>query len=443
MKLEKTVFILGAGASKVIGLPVQSELLSQIFNLRPESGEEQEEFLNIEFDGRHESILKLYERFDSERLVLADFIINNFCSVALQSAYKAIRGDKDSRELSDNEKDDIYNIACKVNVVLEDLFTLFDKIITGRETFKIYSSAKITTIHDALRRCIVFTLASKSIHIQNQDVLINFCETLIKHKVENSKNHDYSIITMNWDTCLERILYQTCLTYNNNQKGNKKKVFPDLCFYDYSFKEEENRIVSTQIKAKGFNNIKILKLHGSINWLSCPRCGRVYVDYDEDIALQEMMAHCYCPKCHDDFAAHQNSPQLQNILVTPTFLKDLNDLHLKNIWHNALIDLTEATKVVFIGYSFPEADFEMRCLLKKALNHGIKVDVVLHKHDNPNYFLEKIQDRNVQEEIDKKLSLPKDRYISFFGGGNLQFFYEGMEKYLQTNFYEAPYGNKE
>ena len=266
---------------------------------------------------------------------------------------------------------------------------------------------QITRIHDALRRCIIFTLAFESIDIQNKKVMLDFCKTLVKYKVEQGKNLDYSIMTMNWDSCLERTLYNTCLTHNKDQNSNKKKVYPDLCFYDYSFKEEK-RIISTHVKAKGFNNIKILKLHGSINWLFCPRCGRVYVDYDEDIALQEMMAYCYCPKCYVEFARHEDSPQLRSILVTPTFLKDLNDLHLKNIWHNALIDLTEATKVVFIGYSFPEADFEMRCLLKKALNHGIKVDVVLHKHDNPNYFLEKIQNCDVDTAKIEKIEFPRD-----------------------------------
>ncbi|MGI5900613.1 MAG: hypothetical protein ACOX8S_11965 [Christensenellales bacterium] len=59
--------------------------------------------------------------------------------------------------------------------------------------------------------------------------------------------------------------------------------------------------------------------------------------------------------------------QGQHNMLIPLLLKGFKQLAHKNIWHNALMDLTEAAKIVFVGYSFPDADFEMRCLLKKAL----------------------------------------------------------------------------
>lgn len=209
---------------------------------------------------------------------------------------------------------------------------------------------------------------------------------------------------------------------------------PDLCFYDYCYNPNEHRIVSTQIKAKGYRNIKIIKLHGSINWLVCPYCGRVFVDYLQDIAVDEMLTESYCPLCFKEFKENLASPKLHSMLITPTFLKDLNNLHIKNIWHNALIDLTEASKVVFIGYSFPEADFEMRCLLKKALKPETKIDVVLHAIDNPQFYMNILERLRDSEQILPKLNLPVKRYVSFFGKDMVDFYYCGMEEYIHNFF---------
>jgi hypothetical protein len=46
--------------------------------------------------------------------------------------------------------------------------------------------------------------------------------------------------------------------------------------------------------------------------------------------------------------------------------KNLNNTHLKMVWQNAMIDLREANRIVFLGYSFPLADFEFRYLLLKS-----------------------------------------------------------------------------
>jgi hypothetical protein len=47
----------------------------------------------------------------------------------------------------------------------------------------------------------------------------------------------------------------------------------------------------------------------------------------------------------------------------PTYIKDLSNPQYKVIWQNAGIEIAEADKLVFIGYSLPSADYEMRQLL--------------------------------------------------------------------------------
>lgn len=441
MQNNKIVYILGAGASKTIGLPLQGELLGCIFKLKPKDIDTQASFMQLEFNFEEQKLLGVYEEFNRQRIKLANFIVDNFASRSLKAEYYALTAIKKLNKKSNNDEPispDVeyraFNIASRVEVTLEDLFTLFDQIIIGREHFRLYSPGSIQGVHTALRKCIIFVLAYySSNNIQENNAINKFAEKLLEYRYHTPVSIDnLSIITMNWDAYLEKSLFQVCEKHNSTH--THRKVYPDLCFYDYCYNPGEHRIVSTHIKAKGHRNIKLLKLHGSMNWLTCSYCGRVFVDYKRDIAVDEMLAECYCPLCYEEFEGNINSPQMHSMLITPTFLKDLNNLHIKNIWHNALIDLTESTKVVFIGYSFPDADFEMRCLLKKALKPKTEIDVVLHSTDDPKYYENILAGHTAKAQVLSRLNLPENRYISFFGKDMIKFYYCGMEEYLANKF---------
>ena len=433
MDKSKTVFILGAGASKTINLPMQNELLSCIFQLKSPKFNVESSIMQLQFNQNEQILLKLYEQFNQQRMKLADFIINNFGIHALVAEYLAISPTIDLSNLPTNDiMFRIFNIASRVTVTLEDIYTLFDKIIIGREHFRLYSSENIQEIHKSLCKCIIYTIAYFNVvYVSENNPVKTFAQKLLECRLSSGAAiNRISVVTMNWDAYLEKTLFSLCEEHNN--ANARKKVYPDLCFYDYCYNAHDNRVVSTQVRAKGHRNIKILKLHGSINWLVCPRCGRVYVDYFQDIAVNELLNETFCRLCHEEFHGNSSSPQMHDLIITPTFLKDLNSLNIKNIWHNALIELSEASKVVFIGYSFPDADFEMRCLLKKALKPETKIDVVLHSTDDPQYYRSMLVGYVGIDQIVAKLSLPEGRYRSFFGKTGLDFFYCGMEEYVNN-----------
>jgi hypothetical protein len=126
---------------------------------------------------------------------------------------------------------------------------------------------------------------------------------------------------------------------------------------------------------------------------------------------------------------------MNSVLITPTFLKDLNNLYLKNIWHNAFIDITEAEKIVFIGYSFPDADFEMRYLLKKAVQPGTAIEIVLHNTDDPETYKAVMTNHGFTiKEVNafiNTLNLPEKRYRAFFGNEAIALYYCGLEGYVE------------
>ena len=185
----------------------------------------------------------------------------------------------------------------------------------------------------------------------------------------------------------------------------------------------------------GLKNIKVLKMHGSLAWLECPKCKRIFTDFADEIASEEF-ANTTCPFCQDAVKTNGDSPVLRSLIITPTFMKSLDNLNIKNIWHNAYIDISEADQIVFIGYSFPDADFEMRCLLKKATKNNVKVDVVLCPSDDPNKLVRDLMNRGFSSEEAKeyvwKMNLPQERYTSFFGEDRVDFFYEGFSKYINS-----------
>lgn len=116
---------------------------------------------------------------------------------------------------------------------------------------------------------------------------------------------------------------------------------------------------------------EILKLHGSVNWLSCPQTncqdrGNVQIaelQYksipgESDSGTVEALI-TECPSC---------STQLRPHIVPPTWAKPLHDDILRQTWARAVDRLSAAETLVAIGYSLPEADPKIRELLHVGLS---------------------------------------------------------------------------
>ena len=88
---------------------------------------------------------------------------------------------------------------------------------------------------------------------------------------------------------------------------------------------------------------------------------------------------------------------------------------MKLIWQNAGVELSEANEVVFLGYSFPSADFELRQLLARTVRHNAKITVVLK--NPPSCPTE---------------DSPEKRFRSFFGKRKVSCVYGGVEKFIRS-----------
>ena len=105
-------------------------------------------------------------------------------------------------------------------------------------------------------------------------------------------------------------------------------------------------------------SLRLLKLHGSLNWLYCPTCRDIRITPKEKgvCRLKWQPGDCLCNRCETLTVP---------IIIPPTYFKALSNLYLGQIWHAAERSLKECQRIIFCGYSFPDADVHVRYLLKR------------------------------------------------------------------------------
>lgn len=226
----------------------------------------------------------------------------------------------------------------------------------------------------------------------NQDYLA-FCQYA-------KENQSTSIISTNWDLLLEEYFERQNIKYN-------------LCLNEPYF------FGNGQVRSNK-NVINLIKLHGSINWVKCLKCGSIHIVKNKrcgDFLFDDKEVE-KCEICQNEV---ENGCLLQSQIITPTMMKSINNQLYSNLWWAARRDLRVATKVTFIGYSLPTADFELRYLLHQSIPAGIPIDVVLYHDDDPSL---------IDSDSLKRL-LPEKRYRSLFAKNKLSFFYDGFGNYFR------------
>jgi len=109
--------------------------------------------------------------------------------------------------------------------------------------------------------------------------------------------------------------------------------------------------------------VQLYKVHGSLNWLYCANDNSLtltpyekgVIDLITDAELNNDRAVCL--DCHSIM-----SP----IIVPPSFYKDMSRVFLSNVWNKAEHALRQVDRIIFCGYSFPDADMHIKYLLKRV-----------------------------------------------------------------------------
>lgn len=292
---------------------------------------------------------------------------------------------------------------------LEDIFTLLDTSI--HKDKPIAPTFKMTEIKDYKKKlyfCIIYYLYFEQYNNNNKKY-----NDILNRLISKYGKNNWCTITLNWDIVWDEVL--------RNKFGHV-----DYCAEIYDIND------GTLLPSTTREDSKNLKLHGSCDWFVCQRCERIFrmnlFDESEDVNIENLFEGVICPACFKSLNLNDkninNEPNLEPIIITPTFKKKIKNIRLQMIWNRALHLLSRVKRVIFIGYSFPLSDYHIRNLLARSVlrtrKEQTKITVILAE-----------QDRCENDQY--KRHYPPARYKDFFNElasqGNIEFNFSGVEKY--------------
>lgn len=167
--------------------------------------------------------------------------------------------------------------------------------------------------------------------------------------------------------------------------------------------------------------VRLLKIHGSLNWLYCPVCNNLN-SYESKVVLSLMYADKPVTKCGFCQAV------MSHVIVPPTFYKDMSRVFLSSIWNKTENALRNVKQVIFCGYSLPDADMHVKYLLKRMQTNRADSESV-------RFILVNHHAKKDAKEADAE----KQRYLRFFGE-NIIDTREPFEEFAKNprRFYELP-----
>ena len=320
------VFLLGAGASHPDGVPLQKHILPMILN---------------------ENIEELKDTYIGTSVI--DFIQDNF--------------------MFDHKKERYPN--------LEAVFGFLDYFIQQNESLNsTYNHNKLVDIKEYLIKLIHYVV---NLHTDKRSHFYHlFWEAIQKH------NSNISILTLNYDTLLEQafdFLFKKfgfidyCTHLMNYDKIDELKKF------NFWINPKE----PVEIDIEGDYNpvpIKIIKLHGSLNWKYCNCCNQTLLtpwDRTIDLHKGKFLGFTYPDNEEYEYVCPLDGTEFQTLIMPPSYLKSLKQPVISQLFSEASREIRDAKKIVFVGYSLSDADVHIKALFRKQLRADQEVVVVNNK----------------------------------------------------------------
>jgi len=246
---------------------------------------------------------------------------------------------------------------------LEDMFTLLDlSANTGHHLGPDYSAADLRTVR---RATIVRMIRMLSQTYKRRQRSPNGNWRLLEILFRDFDRESTAVLSMNWDTVFEQGLARTQSVRN----------------FDYGCSAQPHTFDRGRLRTRAPTGAaaRILKPHGSVNWLYCDACREtVWVPPSESLKVASTLFRTRdwqtllggkapssvktlsppCPIC--------GANALGTRFATFSYRKALDfPMHAAS-WRTAETYLKRSVDWVFFGYSMPSADFEFKHLLKRV-----------------------------------------------------------------------------
>jgi hypothetical protein len=262
----------------------------------------------------------------------------------------------------------------------EEIMGVIELALSKGETFKGIPQTSVNPVLQSLHDDLIFMMATvidKGVRRGPQ-----FHKTLVDRLKNGGHLRNTAFISLNYDIFIDNALI---------------KAYPEY-HLDYGISLENYKTRTGGFKKPDPNKaVKLLKMHGSLNWLFCPTCTTIELTPKEKGAAKLLFKPRLCSRCRTAVIP---------IIVPPTYFKIFSNYYLNEVWHLAEEILGGAKRFFFCGYSFPDADIYFKYLLKRVQINRVRYKrevFVINYHDNK-------QDDAIKAEI--------DRYERFLQLGN-------------------------
>lgn len=315
------VFVLGAGASRPDGVPLQRDTLPLII-----SGKIQE-----------------IENSEIGKIII-EFIKDNF----------------------------EFNSETNQFPQLEAVFGFLDYFIQQNESLNVkYPNQRLREIKEYLIKLIHYVVNLQTDKTSHYYQL--FWNLII------NKNPNTSIITLNYDTLLEQAFDHLFKKHGYIDYSiplmNYEKL-PQIKQYNFWVNPKEPVEVEENENPLPF---KILKLHGSLNWKYCNCCNQTLLtpwDRNIDLNKGKFLGYTYPDKQEYEYICPIDGTEFQTLIVPPSYLKILRHPVISQLMTEASREIRNAKKIVFVGYSLSNADIHVKALFKKHVNPDKELVVI-------------------------------------------------------------------
>ena len=176
------------------------------------------------------------------------------------------------------------------------------------------------------------------------------------------------VITTNYDINIDAALFE--LVYADESGADRGGSDLTDVYLGSEFRDpDSDEYALSAPKA----TVDFFKLHGSLNWLHCPRCLRIFVAaFGFSVRYLDDLEG---PSTSDERLCYCGYHPLEAVLVAPSSTQEIANFHLRSIWMNAYQALEGAERVVISGYSLPAEDLAIRSLFHRAVDARRKMSL--------------------------------------------------------------------
>jgi hypothetical protein len=305
--MGKTIFILGAGASKEAGAPLMKEFVDVAESLYATG--------QIDNDSK-ESFELVFKAYHELKAIYANAYleIDN-----IESLFASFEMAKLLGRLGNLPPESLDKLPDAIKHVIEKTLELTVDFISSIQNGKQFDNVTVRPANGYAQ-----------------------FGAMLRDYFDKSKNYgNVSVITFNYDICIDHTL-----------------IFHGIPL-DYCLERSEQGAV------------KVLKLHGSLNWAYCDKCSKV-IPFDETffesgLTVRSSSSASHVKKKYNATAklkgfkhCEQNASSL--MIVPPTWSKGQFHNQIKEVWQSAAKELAAAENIFICGYSMPETDMFFRYL---------------------------------------------------------------------------------